>query len=74
MTMTAAEFLAEREQRDMSYAPDWLVNEVHRQYGYYRYRVVGENLSFPPGHPDRKFAWSVRRLDRRFFLASEVER
>jgi hypothetical protein len=70
--MTSEEFLAEREQRELSYPPDWMVTECYRNPGdYYRYTIVGINLNYPEGHMDRYFRWRVPDIDCRFFLPIE---
>lgn len=46
-------------------AQDWVVETIHDrgQGEYYRYRITGRNLNYPPCHPSHKFSWSVRDLD-----------
>lgn len=53
-------------------AKDWKVHKVtDRGCGIYRYRVEGENLNFPPCHPDRRFSWDVPSIaDERYDLSS----
>jgi len=51
--------------------PDWIVESIEATgEAYYRLRVVGQNLNYPPGDPCRRFFWRVRDVsDRRYDLA-----
>lgn len=41
--------------------PDWVLIAIHDsgEGNYYRYRVSGLNLNYPPTHPSHRFSWSV---------------
>lgn len=56
-------------------AKDWILSRVaDRGPGrFYRYRVAGENLNFPVGHPNRQFTWDVPMIDEdRYDLTNAV--
>lgn len=46
-------------------AKDWKLTRIvdRGPSEYYRFHIEGENLNYPPGYVDRRFAWSVRDID-----------
>ena len=45
-------------------AKDWKITSVEEFPGdYYRFRVSGENLNYPPEHRERRFSWRVPNID-----------
>jgi len=47
---------------------DWVLTSIH-DHGpreYYRYRVKGRNLNYPPCHRDHLFCWHVPTLGERY--------
>ena len=53
---------------------DWIVRYItDRGAGaFYRYRVSGENLNHPIGHPDRRFTWDVPALCERYAIEDAI--